>query len=62
MTSDVTARQRDLYRAVRELASSIDEQLMVISVLARRLACSQADIRVVRELLLGGHTKEESTQ
>jgi hypothetical protein len=46
------ARQRELYAAVRRTASSLDEQLLIVGVLATRLACSEADVKAVRELLL----------
>lgn len=58
MMTDLTARQRGLHAAVIKMASSVDEQLLIISVLAGRHACSEADVRVVRERLLAGHVRE----
>ena len=54
----LTQRQRELHAAVLRLASSIDEQMLVISVVATRLGCSTATIEAVRTVLLAGHTRE----
>ena len=54
----LTKRQRALHTAVLAMASSIDEQMMIVTVMAGRHACSEHDVRVVREILLTGHVRE----
>lgn len=48
----LTQRQSYLYRAVRQMASSIDEQMAFLLVLASRHAASEADVTAVRERLM----------
>lgn len=54
----LSQRQRKLHSAVLLGASSIEEQLLIVGVLATRLGCSEADVKAVREVLLSGHTRE----
>jgi hypothetical protein len=49
----LTARQIELHTAVVRSASSLDERMMLVGVLATRLGCSSADIDAVRAKLLG---------
>ena len=49
---ELTNRQRALYWFTLAEASSIDEQLMIVSVLARQIRASMPDVIAVREVLL----------
>lgn len=52
IAADLTARQRELHVEVLKMASSLDEQMMIVGVLATRLGCSSADVEAVRAVLL----------
>lgn len=56
---DLTERQRKLHRSVIMAASSTDEQMLMVRVMATRLGCSQADVDTVRDVLLKGHLREK---
>ena len=49
---ELTARQRALYWLVLAEAPSLDEQLMIVSTLARQIRATQVDALAVREILL----------